>query len=208
MACSYFVWTGLLPASCFSITAYVYFSLQKRRESSETKNQTVTQLQEEKTHLEAQVQDLIAALTKVKQEKAQLEAPSRSSATEITKLKGEKADLEFQIKQLTADATKLKEEKASVQKQQAEAASRVESLELQVKDLMADSSRLRQEVADLQAASRKQEAEREDMDEASQLAELRKTNAYLQTKVEELEKHLEKANTRPGCGTGSVVSLL
>ena len=125
----------------------------------------------------------------------------------FTELQREKAELETQVQNLTADIARLKEEKAVCQKHQTEAESKVESLELQVKDLMMDSSKLRQEVASLKAAGQKQQAvetERETSDDWSRAVELSKNNAYLETKVEELEKHLERANNRPSAGGAMV----
>lgn len=109
---------------------------------------------------------------------------------------------------LTTEITKLKEQKASSQKLQSEAQSKAESLGLQVKDLMADSSKLREEVASLQAAARNQKAAESQKDLAEDwtgVVEVRKTNSYLETKVEELEKYLERANNRPNVGGGAAV---
>ena len=125
-------------------------------------------------------------------------------------LQQEKAELETRVRNLTADMAKLREEKAVCQKHQMEAESKVESLELQVKDLMTDSSKLRQQVASLEAAARNlqaMESEKETAkDDWSRAAELSKNNAYLETKVEELERHLERANNRPSAG-GATVGL-
>ncbi|XP_076434884.1 uncharacterized protein LOC143274829 [Babylonia areolata] len=180
-------------------------SAQSRRQSHENKSQAVAQLQDEKAELAVRVKTLTSELDKVKQEKAALEGPAKSLTADMAKTKEQKKELESQVHILTTQTSQLKSEKAECQKLQTEAESRAESLQQQVKDLMGDASRLRQEVAQLEEAAARQEVEqveRDAQDDTALMAELRKTNAYLSTKVEELEKHLERANTRPGSRDG------
>ncbi|XP_070205430.1 citron Rho-interacting kinase-like isoform X3 [Littorina saxatilis] len=177
----------------------------KAGRSTASSNRLVGELTQEKHALESKVKSLERQLESLQKRRQSSDHKNQAS----TEIQQEKAELEARVNNLTTEITKLKEQKASSQKLQSEAQSKAESLGLQVKDLMADSSKLREEVASLQAAARNQKAAESQKDLAEDwtgVVEVRKTNSYLETKVEELEKYLERANNRPNVGGGAAIS--
>ncbi|KAK7479958.1 hypothetical protein BaRGS_00028785 [Batillaria attramentaria] len=163
-------------------------------------NRLVGELTQEKQSLEAKVKSLERQLESLQKRRQSGDLKTKA----VTDLQEEKADLEAEVRNLTAELSRVKEEAAQTQRQCVQAESKSESLEAQVKDLAMDASKLREQIATLQASAKL--AAPEPQAEGEDGGSLRQQNAYLETKVEELEKHLERANTRPSAAAGAKMS--
>lgn len=126
----------------------------------------------------------------------------------VADLQKDKEALEAHISSLKMEVSKFKEAVGQAEASLSEAKAKNKVLETQVEHLTKERNGLHQQVSSLQneAENHAMNEKQSTGEEASQLDELKQKNVYLQTKVEELEKHLERANTRPELG-GKVCGL-
>ena len=117
----------------------------------------------------------------------------------------EKSELECRVESLNTELSLARDLQHSQEAALAEAMLKMELLEAQVKELMIDCSVLRKEVSDLRTDSQHQQVEVKEEEMKHVYNEVHQRNCYLETKVAELEKMLECANTRPASACESSV---
>lgn len=92
---------------------------------------------------------------------------------------------------------KLHEDLAQACKERDASISDAEALKVKVKNLASEADKLREQVTSLETAVKKSSSELEQAcADSAQVGDVHQKNAYLVTKVAELEKHLERANIR------------
>ncbi|XP_025090318.1 citron Rho-interacting kinase-like isoform X2 [Pomacea canaliculata] len=158
----------------------------------------VGDLTQEKHLLESKVKSLERQIESLKKRRQSAEHGTQA----VADLQKDKEALEAHISSLKMEVSKFKEAVGQAEASLSEAKAKNKVLETQVEHLTKERNGLHQQVSSLQneAENHAMNEKQSTGEEASQLDELKQKNVYLQTKVEELEKHLERANTRPELG--------